>query len=211
LGFVVNVALGLDLSMRNDLTAAVLSAKDDEGNLHLIPYVFAPEKGMKERSLRDKAPYELWVKQGLLIAVPGATLDYPWVCAFLKKQFDDAGIVVSHVMFDRWRIKELQASAATVGFCQESTWTEVGQGYVGMSPRVEHFETYLLQGKLRHGSHPLLNMAAAHAIVIRDPAGNRKIDKSKTTQRIDPIVAAVLSASAFMQPAVPFDADSWVA
>jgi len=37
-------------------------------------------------------------------------------------------------------------------------------------------------------------MAAANAIAVRDPSGNRKLDKSKSTLRIDPIVASVMAA-----------------
>jgi phage terminase large subunit-like protein len=53
-------------------------------------------------------------------------------------------------------------------------------------------------------------MSAANAIVVRDPAGNRKIDKSKSTQRIDPLVAAVMSVGAFMSVEAEFDVASWV-
>jgi len=42
-------------------------------------------------------------------------------------------------------------------------------------------------------------MGAANAIAVHDPAGARKLDKSKSTQRIDPLVAAVMAAF----PALP--------
>lgn len=194
-----HVALGLDLSMRNDLTAAVLCAQDMDGVAHLLPFVFAPEKGMKERELRDKAPYTTWVKNGQMIAVPGATLDYLWLVEYMKIELERLGIEVGSIEFDRWRIKELKGAAEQKGFAQEAQWVEVGQGYRDFSPRIEFFETHLLQGKLRHGNHPLLNMAAANAMVVRDPAGNRKIDKQQSTQRIDPLVAAVMATGAFLE------------
>lgn len=201
------VAVGLDLSMRNDLTAAVLAAKDDNGVVHLLPFVFAPEQGMKDRENRDKAPYAAWAASGQLVAVPGATLDYEWLCEWLKGALDDLGVMVSSVQFDRWRIRELRSAAERTGFAQDATWAEVGQGFRDFSPRVEAFETYLLQGKIRHGAHPLLNMAAANAVAVSDPAGNRKLDKAKTTQRIDPIVAAVMAVGAFMER--PAEVDTW--
>jgi phage terminase large subunit-like protein len=36
-------------------------------------------------------------------------------------------------------------------------------------------------------------MAAASAIAVSDPAGSIKLDKAKSSQRIDPIVAAVMA------------------
>ena len=52
----------------------------------------------------------------------------------------------------------------------------------------------LLANRVCHGSHPLLNMSAANAISVIDPAGSKKLDKSKSTLRIDPLVAAVMAA-----------------
>jgi phage terminase large subunit-like protein len=203
-----SVSLGLDLSMRNDLTAAVISTKDEEEYYHVIPFVFTPTEGIKARELRDKAPYGAWVDSGHLIAVPGTTLDYEWVCEYLKQKLNEMGIKLSAICFDRWRIDILKGAAQRTNFAQDAEWVEVAQGYISMSPRIEHFETILLQGRMRHGGHPLLNMAAANAVVIRDPANNRKIDKSKTTQRIDPLVAAVMSVGYYMveTPAVDIDA-----
>ena len=205
-----HVSLGLDLSMRNDLTAAVLTTRDADGVVHLVPFVFAPEQGMKDRENRDKAPYTTWVNQGKLVAVPGPTLDYEWLCEWLKGTLDDMGVEVNSIQFDRWRIRELKSAAERTGFAQGVEWVEVGQGYQSMSPRIEAFETYLLQRKMRHGMHPLFNMAAANAVVTRDPAGNRKIDKSKATQRIDPLVAAVMGVGAFLEQPSEFSAEAMI-
>jgi len=41
--------------------------------------------------------------------------------------------------------------------------------------------------------HPVLTMCAANAIVIKDQAGNRKIDKAKSTGRIDGLVALAMA------------------
>ena len=204
------VAAGLDLSQRNDLTACVLAAKDDAGVVHLLPFVFTPERGIKERELRDRAPYSLWVTQGKLIAVPGATLDYEWLFQWLHVRLTEMNIKVDVVAFDRWRIIEAKSAADRAGFVANQ-WVEVGQGYQSMTPRIEHFESLLLQARIRHGAHPLLMMAAANAISVRDPAGNRKLDKSKSTQRIDPLVAAVMAAGIFMVTAPDFDVRNFIA
>lgn len=46
---------------------------------------------------------------------------------------------------------------------------------------------------MAHGDHPVLSMCAANATVIRDPAGNRKLDKAKSTGRIDGMVALTMA------------------
>ena len=62
-----------------------------------------------------------------------------------------------------------------------------------MSMRLESTESKILSAELRHGAHPLLAMAAANAIAVQDPAGSRKLDKNKASQRIDPAVAMVMA------------------
>ena len=62
-----------------------------------------------------------------------------------------------------------------------------------MSPAIDSVEAEILNGRFAHGSNPVLNMCAANAIVTRDPAGNRKLDKSKATGRIDGMVALAMA------------------
>ena len=187
------VTVGLDLSMRTDLTAAVIAAQDDDGVVHFHPYVFSPESGMADRAQRDRAPYTDWVRDGFMVAVPGTTVDYDWVAEYLRNTLDDAGVEVTKVAFDRWRVDLFRKACEEFGAFSFAEWIPVGQGYRDMSPRLESFESLLLASKLRHGGHPLMNLAASNAIRIQDPSGNSKIDKSKSTQRIDPLIAAVMA------------------
>ena len=49
-----------------------------------------------------------------------------------------------------------------------------------MSPAVDIVERLVIQKKLWHGGHPVLAWCAAGAVVTRDPAGGRKLDKAKS-------------------------------
>jgi phage terminase large subunit-like protein len=62
-----------------------------------------------------------------------------------------------------------------------------------MSPRIEITTSLLLDHRVRHGGHPVLTMAVSASEVVRDPAGNAKLDKGKTYGRIDPAVAMVMA------------------
>jgi phage terminase large subunit-like protein len=187
------VAAGLDLSARNDLTACVLAARDDEGFVHVLPFVFTPSTGIEDRARRDRAPYVEWVKAGKLIPIGGSHMDYQQVATYMRDALDDLGINIDVICFDRWRIDLFKAAADEVGFAQDAEWSNVGQGFRDFSPRLETSMKVLLDRKMAHGSHPLLNMAVANAISVVDPAGSAKLDKSKSTQRIDPLVALVMA------------------
>ena len=47
-----------------------------------------------------------------------------------------------------------------------------------MSPAVDTLERLIVQKRVRHGNHPVLAWNAVNALVTRDPAGGRKLDKS---------------------------------
>lgn len=184
------VYIGLDLSQKTDLTCAVMAAEDDDGVVHVHPFAFTPEVGIRERSAQFKTPFDVWADTGVLIAVPGETVDYEWVAEYLKIHVEDAGIYINSIEFDRWRIDEMRSSSERAGFAVEAVWNEVGQGYQSISPRIEAMETALLKRKIRHGGHPVLNLGAAGAVVMSDPANNRKLVKNrKGGQKIDGIIA----------------------
>jgi phage terminase large subunit-like protein len=46
---------------------------------------------------------------------------------------------------------------------------------------------------LVHNKNPVLTWNASNAVVATDPAGSRKLDKSKATGRIDGMVALVMA------------------
>jgi phage terminase large subunit-like protein len=183
------VYLGLDLSARNDLTALAAIARDDAGVWHVRMMFFAPLIGIAERSRRDAAPYDLWAKQGLIEATPGASVSYETVARRLCDLCDEMNVRL--IGYDRWRIDVLRAELTRLG--RELPLKEFGQGFRDMGPAVDALEAELLNGKLRHGGNPVLELCARHAVVVRDPAGNRKLDKSKATARIDGIVALVIA------------------
>lgn len=183
------VYVGLDLSARNDLTAIVLVAADDEGIWHVRPVFFVPEAGLFDRSQRDRAPYDVWADQGHVETMPGATVDYAHVAqrlCELCEQYPVAGIA-----FDRWRIDVLKAELARLD--RELPLEPFGQGFKDMSPALDTVEALILNRKLRHAGHPALRWCAANAIAVKDPAGNRKLDKSKASGRIDGLVAMVMA------------------
>lgn len=183
---------GLDLSARTDLTCFVLVGRDDEGVAHVHPYFWTPEQGLYDRAKRDRVPYDVWVREGYLRTTPGATVDYGFVAAEMAEIL---GLLdVQAIAFDRWRIDIFKKDAESLGL--DFPLTEYGQGFKDMSPALDTLESDLLNGRLRHGMHPVLTMCAANAVVSKDPAGNRKLNKHKATGRIDGMVALAMALGA---------------
>ena len=186
-----DVFVGLDLSSQHDLTAVVAVVKRD-GKWHGLPTFFAPQEGLAERVHRDRVPYDLWAEQGFIQLTPGKTVDYDYVAQWLVDFCEDHGVV--SVRFDRWRIDVFKASLARIGV--ELPLEPFGQGFKDMTPALDCVERELVEGNICHGGQPVLTMCAANAVAVRDPAGNRKLDKSKATGRIDGMVALAMAMGA---------------
>jgi phage terminase large subunit-like protein len=179
---------GLDLSARTDLTALVIVGKI-AGVWHVTPHFWTPEQGLSDRAKRDRAPYDVWARQGYLHTTPGATVDYEFVAQDIGAIFSELNI--QSIAYDRWRIELLQKELTEHGI--DIPLVEFGQGYKDMSPALDVLESELLNGRIAHGAHPVLTMCARNAVVSRDPAGNRKLDKHKATGRIDGAVAMAMA------------------
>jgi phage terminase large subunit-like protein len=193
------VYIGIDLSARNDMTALAIIARDDAMVWHVNMRYFAPEAGLLDRAKRDRAPYDQWVREGFLTTTPGASVDYEYVASVLAELAASHDIAL--VAYDRWRMDVLKTELARISL--EVPLKEFGQGFRDMSPAIDSLESNLLNGRIRHGMHPILTWNAANAISLKDPAGNRKMDKSRETGRIDGLVALTMAIGAADAAEVP--------
>lgn len=183
---------GLDLSATSDLTAHVAMAWIEDA-WEVKPTFWLPGEGLREKARSDRVPYDLWHDQGFLQTTPGKAIEYEWVAHRLYEfekthNWQKCG-------FDRYNMKFLRPWLIKAGFTEErieELFVEFGQGFVSMSPALRDTEAAILQGKVRHGGHPVLTMCAANAVVTSNPVGDRKLNKAKAAGRIDGMVAMVM-------------------
>lgn len=199
---------GLDLSQVADLTALVLVSPRATGLLagesagtvwDVHPTFWLPGQGLREKAKADRVPYDVWEKAGHLMATAGPVVDYGFVAAHLRavcQRYD-----VRKIAFDRWNYAHLKPRLADVGFTDDqldgdnAIFVQFGQGFASMSPALAELEGAVLTERIAHGGHPVLAMCAANAVVQMDPAGNRKLTKSKSRGRIDGLVALAMAMS----------------
>lgn len=187
---------GLDLSEVSDLTAFVLIGKIS-GIWHVKPTFWLPGDGLAEKAKKDRVPYDLWKKQGFLLAAPGKSVDYKYVAEWMKGQFDRYNI--RKVAFDRWGMRHFKPWLLESGFDDafvDAHFEEMGQGTQSMSPALRDLEAEILNSRIAHGGHPVLTMCAANAVVEGKDSANRKLSKSKSAGRIDGMVALAMAIGA---------------
>ena len=189
---------GLDLSAVNDLTALV--GVDDTGGVHSTFWL--PHKGLAEKSRKDRVPYDLWERQGVLCTTPGKAIEYEFIAEFLRGFFDRCD--VQALGFDRALMKFLRPWLVKAGFADAELekFIDFGQGTLSMTPALRDLEVKLLNSQLRHGNHPVLTMCAANAVVVGE-SGARKFDKAKARGRIDGMVSLAMAVGVMPQEKAP--------
>jgi len=183
------IYIGLDLGSTRDMSALVMIHQDIDGVFHVIPEFWLPGD-IGERSDHDHAPYDVWVREGLITPV-GKTTDPALLALRVAELSRDYQLMT--LAFDRWRINDFKRELDAIG-C-DVTLVEHGQGYKDMSPAVDVLERMVLNRRIRHGGNPVLQACVANAVVSRDPTGGRKLDKAKSTGRIDGLVAMAMAFS----------------
>lgn len=182
---------GLDLSSTTDISALVLvfppqAAEDD---YQVLCRFWIPEEAMRERTRRDRVPYETWVRQGFITATPGNVIDYDFILAQVDE--DAQKYDLPEVAFDRWGASRIQTQLIERG--GEDFMVQFGQGFRSMSPPMKELEKLILGEKLAHGNNPVLTWMADNLVARTDPAGNIKPDKERSREKIDGMVALIMA------------------
>jgi phage terminase large subunit-like protein len=178
---------GLDLSAKVDLTSLVLVF--DDPPYEIVPFFWTPKNTLAERTKRDRVPYEIWAENGYIEAVPGNAIDFRYVAQRIAEL--SAIYNIRALGFDRWRMDVLKTWFDEFGI--ELNTVPIGQGFKDGTLMVESIENSILNNQILHDGHPVLKWNALNVKVLRDPAGNRKFDKSSRTARIDGFVATAMA------------------
>ena len=180
---------GLDLSSTTDITAFVLVFPpiDEDDKYYILPFFWLPEDTLPLRVRRDHVPYDVWERQGYLLTTEGNVVHYGFIENFIEELGQRFNI--REIAFDRWGAVQMSQNLEGLGF----TMVQFGQGYKDMSPPTKELMRLTLNKMIAHGGHPVLRWMMDNIFIKRDPAGNIKPDKEKSTEKIDGAVALIMA------------------
>ena len=183
---------GLDLSSTTDLTAFVLVFPPEIGDdrYFVLPYFWLPADTINLRVRRDHVPYDIWERKGLLNVTEGNVVDYGAIENFIVQLGERFNI--AEICFDRWNATQLtQRLEGEYNF----TMVQFGQGFHSMSAPTKEFERLILEKKIIHNGNEILRWNVDNLVVETDASGNIKPSKRKATEKIDGVVALIMSLS----------------
>lgn len=180
---------GLDLSSTGDITALVLifPPRNEDEKYVLLPYFWIPEETIPRRVKANSVPYDIWEKQGYIMSTEGNVIHYDFIEKFIMDLSEKYHIL--EIAVDRWNATQMIQNLEGEDF----TIVPFGQGFSSMSAPTKEFYRLLMEGRIIHGGNPVLRWMAGNVVIDTDPAGNIKVTKAKSKEKIDGIVAAIMA------------------
>ena len=186
--------IGLDLASVKDMTALVVMW--EVGNKKYIKeHFFAPKKTAKLRGKTDGVDYELWAEQGYLILTDGAAgekTDYEYIKKVIHDYADKHKLQT--VAFDKFNSSQLVSELIDGGINMQA----YSQSMPYMSYPTKQFEAHVLSNELTHTGNPVMEWMLRNVELRTDMNDNVKIDKGKSTNKVDGPVAAVMAMGQYL-------------
>jgi phage terminase large subunit-like protein len=184
---------GIDLSTKIDISAVelVFPPRDETEDWIVSSHFWVPKENIRKRSDNDRVPYDVWAREGYIHATEGNVVDFRAIRQEIKRLSEEDGLLIQQIGFDPWNATEFSTEMQEMGF----KVIEVRQGARSLSEPMKLLEALVLQGKVRHGGHPVLRWMASNIAVRSDPNENIAPDKEKSSERIDGMVALVMAIS----------------
>lgn len=178
---------GLDLASTIDIAALVLMFPMEDETFHILPYFWVPADTVRLRMQRDKVPYDVWIRSGHLDTTPGARTDYNFIRARINKlneMFD-----IREIACDRWNALQLATDLQNDNY----DVVFISQTFSAMSECVKNLMGYILSEQVQHGQHPVLRWMAGNVVTEQDALGNLRMNKKKSPEKIDGMVASAMA------------------
>lgn len=202
---------GLDLASVSDMTALVMAYPMEEGYFIRGAY-FMPSDTIKQKLEREPNHiYRTFKELPNFFITDGNVTDYQSIRKFLsgvhhvdgKQQVDTSSVMheeqLQKLAFDRYNSTQIAIDLVDDGV----PLVPFGQGFVSMSAPTKMIELLARQGKLWHDGDPVLSWCLSNVDLKRDPAGNIKPDKQKSSGKIDAIVALAMAIGEHMKSGKP--------
>lgn len=204
---------GLDLSRTTDLTAFTLNwlldETKDQWRFATKTWFWTPADTLRERAKKDRAPYDVWVEQGHMEAVPGKMIKFGWIADALLdlcSRYHPQSIGCDEYGLKQLieKLEEIGQSLPcvvhpqgfnrrVVGERTELEGTGAEEVTLWMPDSINKFEAALLENRITIAVNPVMRMCSQGVVYTVNRTGHRMFDKEKASTRIDGMVSNAMS------------------
>lgn len=193
------VVVGIDMSKSTDLTGVSIVAKDDDGKILIKSKAFLPQEVVNAKEISDKLPYTAYANSNKdwLDITEGKFVNQVDVENYVRSIEDLYNCKIKSIAFDSWGALHLMSSLT-----QDYDVIDVKMSYKNFSPVIKKFRELVYSDMVRHEYNPILNFCVCNAITKSDLQENILLDKKRSPNRIDLLVATIIAYSEFFEEEV---------
>lgn len=183
---------GIDLASKVDICAYVLIFPHENGYVDILSQFWVPQENIPTRKLRDRVDYDVWARGGFIDATPGNVADY----GRIRNAIQDSRSLynIKSIGFDEWNAQDLMTNLEADGL----NVVKIPQIFKYLSDPTKELEARTLARRIRHNGNPVLRWMFSNLAVTEDASGNIRLDKKKSKEKIDGMVALVNALSRYL-------------
>ena len=180
---------GLDLASTSDFCAFSLWFPEHNA---VRTWYYLPEAAIKKRTDNVGQSYQQWVRYGQIVVTDGNVTDYGFIKRHIMELAEDYDI--QDISFDRFNASQLVIELQNEGL----PMFPFGQGFVSMSAPTKELERKVMNRELSHDGNPVTRWMLGNVLLQYDPAGNVKVNKAKSGDKVDGVVSIIMALGGCM-------------
>ena len=189
---------GFDAADSIDLFAATaLCMRPGDPKIYRRSMYWIPQSVLDEdaragnRRGRDSMPYELWVRRGLMRAVPGNKIDKQVALDWFIELRDVEDLYVMYIGYDPWHIDDSLLAKFRAEFGEQSM-IPIRQGVYTLSQPMKDLKAELGAGHVVDNNNPIDKMCLMNTEIRTDINGNiQPVKSTDPRRRIDGTIALI--------------------
>lgn len=183
--------VGMDLSSGGDLTTIALEFELPDNKYFIYTHSFIPKNRLQEHIQTDKAPYDMWVQNGLITpteTLGGIKTDYKYIIKHLQELQEKYKLKYKFIAYDPHNADAFLNDIETFGcLCVDVTPSAKRLNAATVDFKLEVDAGNIVYDK----KESLLTWSVCNAKLVYNSFGECKIDKNYRTKRIDPVDAII--------------------
>lgn len=183
---------GMDLGSTIDLVATGFWFPKQPGLAKdvLLPFFFIPSSSARQRTLKDRIPFDVWERQGFVIVTQGSATDYTVVRNQILEINANCDLI--EMGYDPWNADQMVQLLIADGVNMVKHRQSIGE----MTDPTKSFLKAVVSAEFEHGNNPALTWNAGNLVTHSDANGNLRPVKPEnpgSAAKIDGIVASIVA------------------
>ncbi|SCI12892.1 Phage terminase-like protein%2C large subunit [uncultured Clostridium sp.] len=179
------VHIGVDLSLTTDISAVSMMYKEN-GKYYVKSVGFIPEESLLGR--REKFDYRLSASKGELFIREGMIVDYDFIEDYIRNIEKEYKCKIKTINFDPYNAVNMMLSLSN-----DYEVVEIRQSMTNLSSPTKELRNEVYLGNVIYEKSMLFDWCVSNAITRIDKSENEMLDKSKSKNRIDLLVASIFA------------------